>query len=138
MRKHNVVVSYFYFIFFIKKVKFLKIKINANISCMTLFVFSLQFIYYLFFPFSLYIILCKYIIQRSTPVFFANKTDRHDITEILLKVTLNTINQQTYKDIQYHTSSVFLFCSILVINTKYVPYHCFVICHFNNIRFVQI
>jgi hypothetical protein len=29
----------------------------------------------------------------GTPVSPANKTDRHDITEILLKVTLNTINQ---------------------------------------------
>ena len=27
------------------------------------------------------------------PVFSTNKTDRHDITEILLKVTLNTIKQ---------------------------------------------
>jgi hypothetical protein len=29
----------------------------------------------------------------STPISFTNKTDRHDITEILLKVALNTINQ---------------------------------------------
>jgi hypothetical protein len=29
----------------------------------------------------------------GTLVFTINKTDRHDITEILLKVTLNTINQ---------------------------------------------
>ena len=29
----------------------------------------------------------------DTPVFSKNKTDRHDITEILLKVALNTINQ---------------------------------------------
>jgi hypothetical protein len=29
----------------------------------------------------------------GTPVSFTNKTDRHDITEILLKVALNTINQ---------------------------------------------
>jgi hypothetical protein len=28
----------------------------------------------------------------STPVFSTNKSDRHDITEILLKVALNTIN----------------------------------------------
>jgi hypothetical protein len=28
----------------------------------------------------------------GTPVSFTNKTDRHDITEILLKVVLNTIN----------------------------------------------
>jgi hypothetical protein len=28
-----------------------------------------------------------------TPVFSTNKTDRHDITEILLKMGLSTINQ---------------------------------------------
>ena len=28
----------------------------------------------------------------DTPVSFTNKTDRHDINEILLKVALNTIN----------------------------------------------
>ena len=28
-----------------------------------------------------------------TPVYATNKTDRHDITEIFLKVALNTINQ---------------------------------------------
>jgi hypothetical protein len=29
----------------------------------------------------------------GTPVFSTNKTDRHDITEILLKVALNTISK---------------------------------------------
>ena len=29
----------------------------------------------------------------GTPVFSTNETDCHDITEILLKVALNTINQ---------------------------------------------
>jgi len=29
----------------------------------------------------------------GTPGSFTNETDRHDITEILLKVALNTINQ---------------------------------------------
>jgi hypothetical protein len=29
----------------------------------------------------------------STPVSSSNKTDHHNITEILLKVALNTINQ---------------------------------------------
>jgi hypothetical protein len=29
----------------------------------------------------------------GTPVSATNKTDRHDVTEILLKVALNTINQ---------------------------------------------
>jgi len=31
--------------------------------------------------------------SQGTPVSSNNKTDRHDITEILLKVALNTINQ---------------------------------------------
>jgi hypothetical protein len=31
----------------------------------------------------------------GTQVSSTNKTDRHDITEILLKVALNTINQQS-------------------------------------------
>jgi hypothetical protein len=35
----------------------------------------------------------------GTPVSSTNKTDRHDITEILLKVTLNAIKpNQTNKD----------------------------------------
>jgi hypothetical protein len=29
----------------------------------------------------------------GTPVFSTNKTDRHDLAEILLKVALNTIKQ---------------------------------------------
>jgi len=32
-------------------------------------------------------------ITPGTPVTSTNKTDRHDISEILLKVALNTINQ---------------------------------------------
>jgi hypothetical protein len=32
----------------------------------------------------------------GTPVFSTNKTDCHDITEILLKVVLSTINQKYY------------------------------------------
>jgi hypothetical protein len=32
------------------------------------------------------------IINQGTPVSSTNKTDQHDITEILLKVVLNTIN----------------------------------------------
>jgi hypothetical protein len=32
-------------------------------------------------------------LSPDTPVSSTNKTDRHDITEILLKVALNTINR---------------------------------------------
>jgi hypothetical protein len=33
------------------------------------------------------------VISPGTPASSTNKTDRHDITELLLKVTLNAINQ---------------------------------------------
>jgi hypothetical protein len=32
------------------------------------------------------------VVYPGTPISSTNKTDRHDITEILLKVALNTIN----------------------------------------------
>ena len=35
------------------------------------------------------------MVPPGTPVSSINETDRHDITEILLKVTLNTISQPT-------------------------------------------
>jgi hypothetical protein len=34
--------------------------------------------------------------SSSTPVSTTNKTDRHHIAEILLKVTLNTINPKNF------------------------------------------
>ena len=40
-----------------------------------------------------------------TPVSSTNKTDRHDITEILLKVALNTI---TLRDIVYQLRNFFI------------------------------
>jgi hypothetical protein len=43
----------------------------------------------------------------GTPVFYTNKTDHHDIAEILLKVALNTIKQtyipEHYKKITNNT-----------------------------------
>ena len=36
------------------------------------------------------------LFSPGTPVSSINKTDRHDITEILLKVALNNINQPTH------------------------------------------
>ena len=42
-----------------------------------------------------------------TPVSSTNKTDRHDITEILLKVALNTINQPTNLVYRHMTNSIF-------------------------------
>jgi hypothetical protein len=39
------------------------------------------------------------------PVSSTNKTDRHDITEILLKVALNTIKQTNKQNKQYKIRS---------------------------------
>ena len=56
-----------------------------------------------------------------TPVSSTNKTDPHDITEILLKVALNTINQaKPYCDVHtvygspsnWHFTYVFILCII--------------------------
>ena len=41
-------------------------------------------------------------LQVLDPVSSTNKTDRHDITEILLKVALNTINTQTQITLVYN------------------------------------
>jgi hypothetical protein len=36
------------------------------------------------------------VVSPGTLVSFTNKTDSHDIAEIVLKVALNTINHKTY------------------------------------------
>jgi hypothetical protein len=38
---------------------------------------------------------------QGPPVFSTNKTDRHDITEILLKVAFNTITHNVFSTITY-------------------------------------
>jgi hypothetical protein len=39
-----------------------------------------------------------WVFFSGSPVSSTNKTDRHNINEILLKVALNTIKQQTSKN----------------------------------------
>ena len=51
----------------------------------------------------------------STPVFSTIKTDRHDITEILLKVALNTTTTLTLPTVWY---SFLHFISIILILTE--------------------
>ena len=46
---------------------------------------------------------------RGTPVSSTNKTDRHDITEILLKVALNTINQPSKREYSYKKFKIWIF-----------------------------
>jgi hypothetical protein len=70
-----------------------------------------------------YYLVCQWLVARrcfspGTPVSSTNKTDRHDITEILLKVVLNTIKHKkklnrvrTKFDI-YYFLFLFLSCRI--------------------------
>jgi hypothetical protein len=54
------------------------------------------------------------------PVSSNNKTDRHDITEILLKVALNTIKQQHYiNDILLWKQNQFVISAILISKKVY-------------------
>ena len=58
----------------------------------------------------------------GTPVSFTNKSDRHDITEILLKVVLNTIN------LNHNLFCLFQLCYIWPVHTVphftfFVSYH---------------
>jgi hypothetical protein len=56
------------------------------------------------------------VFSPTTPVSYTNKTDRHDITELLLKVALNTIN---HKDIQYEWTNIWYMLERTRIATSY-------------------
>ena len=51
------------------------------------------------------------IVIDGVPVSSTNKTDRHNITEILLKVALNTINQTINVTNQLYDCTVFRYLS---------------------------
>jgi hypothetical protein len=51
------------------------------------------------------------------PVSFTNKTDRHNVTEILSKVVLNTIKQTRQKLVQIKGT---FFCNFKVIHNRHV------------------
>jgi hypothetical protein len=53
---------------------------GCRLFCLVLFVFCLGFFF-----------AAEVILGLSNPVSSTNKTDCHDVTEILLKVALNTI-----------------------------------------------
>jgi hypothetical protein len=49
----------------------------------------------------------KFVSDLRQVVVSSNKTDRHDIAEILLKVVLNTIKQTNKHDATFHEMSVY-------------------------------
>ena len=65
----------------------------------------------------------------GTPVFSTNKTDSHDITEILLKVALNTINQTNlenwiFERILHVHNSIHITDRLILCNIKMVHFLC--------------
>ena len=54
----------------------------------------------------------------GTPVSSSNKTDRHDITEILLKVALSTINQINLNEPHWKLTKIFRLSSFKDINLQ--------------------
>jgi hypothetical protein len=72
----------------------------------------------------------------GTPVSSTNKTDHHDLTEILLKVALNTINQQNQPTITY----LYHFRNIIVNACGIDVYHsCYIltVCTSNNLHCIS-
>jgi len=81
--------------------------------------FLFFFLYTFFFSFCLFIyfaILCDKVCQwlaagrwfsQATPVSSTNKTERHDITKILLKVELNTINLTMFSRCWVRSSAIY-------------------------------
>jgi hypothetical protein len=55
------------------------------------------------------------IYSLGTPVSSTNKTDRHDVTEILLKVALNTINHQYHIICMQNTYDNQFGCNIILL-----------------------
>jgi len=75
--------------------------------------------------------LCDKVCQRleagpwfspGTPVSSTNKTDRQDITEILLKVALNTIKQTKTKENKKHGKTFLLVMYIHIVDI-FIEYH---------------
>ena len=62
----------------------------------------------------------------NAPISSTNITDRHNITEILLKVTLNTINKQNYTSMYEMYSSLFYFRDIITLECGWNLYDVFV------------
>jgi hypothetical protein len=61
-----------------------------------------------------------------TPVSSTNKSDHHDITEILLKVALNTINHN-------NLSSFYELFNLKIVSAIWILYHTYLISHYNFI-----
>ena len=59
-----------------------------------------------------------------SPVSSTNKTDRHDVTEILLKVALNTINQTKSTDSDLLKAYPFL-TGLKIIHIKFKEFSLF-------------
>ena len=66
--------------------------------------------------------------SAGTPVSSTNKTDRHYITEIFLKMALNTINQTKLNKshgfiLESHETVVYIYIYIYIYTYVFICYH---------------
>jgi len=64
-------------------------------------------------------ILITPLVSPGPPVSFTNKTDHHDIAEILLKVALNTIKQTNKRHAFYFSFTVPTFNTTVTVSTMF-------------------
>ena len=93
------------------------IPVYGNTTYFFYLFFLYNFFFYWFFCFPFFFaILCDKVCQwlavgrwfsPSTPVSSTNKTDRHDITKILLKVALNTISLTMFSRCWVRSSAIY-------------------------------
>jgi hypothetical protein len=80
------------------------------------FLYNFFFYWFFCFPFFFFAILCDKVchwlaagrwFSPSTPVSSTNKTDRHDVNKMLLKVALNTINLTMFSRCWVRPSAIY-------------------------------
>ena len=79
---------------------------------------------------DLSVVFCKCVISPGVPDFSTNKTDNHDITKILLKVRLNTLNSNPClsSGINFALNQTLVRLSFFTIHThSKLAYSCYVV-----------
>ena len=73
----------------------------------------------------------------GTPVSSTNKTDRHDITEILLKVALNNINQTKLNYIFFISYYYLFLVSVVIVFHLFMQWFYFIFSQWINFWFLN-
>jgi hypothetical protein len=77
----------------------------------------------------------RFVVFSNPPIFSIYKTDRHDITEILLKVTIHTIKQTNN---QYRYDTIFVGDNLYFYSEQLCPLHLYHSFNFLNCLKINI